>query len=173
MRILREFNEVMSDEKIPKADEDFTTNTIGDTYFAKDVLLLDGVDASNIGRVTKCLRDAKGRPIGVANENPLLGMRDYAIEFRDGRVESLSANLIAKNFTHNLTKRASDTCCWPILLTTGAPSDERSIWRMRLLSDGTALSGGDRQLKVGSCCASGRTAVLTGLHLRMLGSRTL
>jgi hypothetical protein len=159
MRILREFNEVMSDEKIPKADEDFTTNTIGDTYFAKDVLLLDGVDASNIGRVTKCLRDAKGRPIGVANENPLLGMRDYAIEFRD--------------FTHNLTKRASDTCCWPILLTTGAPSDERSIWRMRLLSDGTALSGGDRQLKVGSCCASGRTAVLTGLHLRMLGSRTL
>ena len=40
------------------------------------------------GNVTKQLLDAEGRPIGKANENPLLDMRQYEVEFRDGRSES-------------------------------------------------------------------------------------
>jgi Reverse transcriptase (RNA-dependent DNA polymerase) len=98
----REFSEVISDEKIPEADEDFTPDTIGDTYMEKEVIIPDEADAANIGRVTKRLRDAEGRPIGVANENPLLDTREYAVEFRDGRVESLSANMIAKNLYSQL-----------------------------------------------------------------------
>ncbi len=67
----REFNEVISDELIPEVDEDFTPDTIGDAYLEKEVLIPDGADTVDVGRVTKRLRDAEGRPIGVANENPL------------------------------------------------------------------------------------------------------
>ncbi|KAI2495882.1 Reverse transcriptase (RNA-dependent DNA polymerase) [Fragilaria crotonensis] len=49
------------------------------------------------GKVTKRLRDAEGRPIGMANINPLLDTREYSVEFRDGRTESLSGNLVAQN----------------------------------------------------------------------------
>ena len=101
----KEFSEVISDEKIPEADEDFRPDTIGDTYMEKEVIIPDGADAANIGRVTKRLRDAEGRPIGAANENSLLDTREYAVGVRDGRVESLSANLvIAKNLYSQLDK---------------------------------------------------------------------
>jgi hypothetical protein len=33
------------------------------------------------GKVTKRLRDAEGRPIGTAHENPLLDTREDAVEF--------------------------------------------------------------------------------------------
>jgi hypothetical protein len=54
-------------------------------------------DPMQFGKVTKRMRDAEGRPIGTANENPLLDTREYAVEFRDGHSEALSANLIAQN----------------------------------------------------------------------------
>ncbi len=54
------------------------------------------------GKVTKRLRDADGRPIGTANDNPLLDTREYAVEFRDGHMESVSANLIAQNLYSQL-----------------------------------------------------------------------
>ena len=48
-------------------------------------------------KVTKHLRDAEGRPIGTASDNPLLDTREYEVEFLDGHVESMSANLIAQH----------------------------------------------------------------------------
>ena len=56
-------------------------------------------DVSDIhfGKVTKRLRDAEGRPIGMACDNPLLDTREYTVEFLDGHSEALSANLIAQN----------------------------------------------------------------------------
>ena len=95
-----QFNAVVSDPKIPDADETFTPDTYGDEYINKEVALRRGADdASDVqfGKVTKRLRDAEGRPIGMANKNPLLDTRQYDVEFRDGRSESLSANLIAQN----------------------------------------------------------------------------
>jgi hypothetical protein len=98
----KEFGDVVSDLKISEADEDFTPDTFNDTYLNKEVALADGADEAKLGRVTKRLRDAEGRPIGTANENPLLDTREYAVEFRDGHIESLSANLIAKNLYSQL-----------------------------------------------------------------------
>jgi hypothetical protein len=93
-------NAVVSDSQIPEADEMFTPDTFGDVYLNKEVKLTAGAnDASDVqfGKVTKRIRDAEGRPIGMANKNPLLDTREYEVEFRDGRTESISANLIAQN----------------------------------------------------------------------------
>ena len=79
----------------------FTPDTFGDTYLNKEVALMSGaVDSSDIqyGKVTKRLRDADGRPIGTASENPLMDTREYAVEFIDGHSEALRANIIAQNF---------------------------------------------------------------------------
>ena len=93
----RTFGEVISDAKISEADEDFTPDTFDDPYLNKEIALASGANEVQFGRVTKRLRDAEGRPIGTANENPLLDTRGYAVEFRDGHSESVSANLIAQN----------------------------------------------------------------------------
>ena len=50
-----------------------------------------------MARVTKRLKDANGIPIGTADDNPLLDMRMYEVEYLDGEHASLSANHIAEN----------------------------------------------------------------------------
>ena len=52
---------------------------------------------TQFAKVTKRLQDAEGRPIGTANDNPLLDTREYEVEFLDGHVESMSANLSAQH----------------------------------------------------------------------------
>ncbi len=89
----------MSGPKIPDTDDSIIPDTFGDEYLNEEVALIGG--ASNkcdvqYSEVTKRLRDAEGRSIGMANKNPLLNTREYAVEFRDGRTESLSSNLIAR-----------------------------------------------------------------------------
>ena len=95
-----EFGKAISDKTIPEEDETFTPDVFGDTYLNKEIALLRGAgDSSDIhyGKVTKRLRDAEGRPIGTASENPLMDTREYTVEFTDGHTEALSANLIAQN----------------------------------------------------------------------------
>ena len=78
-------------------------------------------------KVTKRLRDAEGRPIGTAADNPLLDTsRAYTVEFPDGREESLTANLIAQNVYSQLDKEGTRICYWMTLFTT-------SEMRMRLI----------------------------------------
>ncbi len=47
------------------------------------------------GCVTKRMRDKEGLPIGRASDNPLLDSRKYEVEYADGNVEELTANIIA------------------------------------------------------------------------------
>ena len=51
------------------------------------------------------MRDADGRPIGKAHENPLLDTREYEVEFFDGHSEALSSNLIAKNLFSQIDEK--------------------------------------------------------------------
>jgi hypothetical protein len=95
-----EFEKAISDETIPEEDETFTPDTFGDTYLNKEIAIMRGAgDSSDIqyGKVTKRLRDAEGRPIGTASENPIMDTRAYTVEFTDGHSEALTANLIAQN----------------------------------------------------------------------------
>ena len=71
--------------------------TIGNRYLNKEIAVADDEGRVQYGKVTKRLRDAEGRPIGMAADNPLLDTRAYAVKFPDGREESLTANLIAQS----------------------------------------------------------------------------
>ena len=42
-------------------------------------------------------RNSDGKEIGKANANPILDTRMYEVEFVDGRVSEITANLIAQN----------------------------------------------------------------------------
>jgi len=55
-------------------------------------------------KVMKHLRDAEVRPMGTANDNPLLDTREYEVEFLDGHVESMSANLMAQHLFSQVDK---------------------------------------------------------------------
>jgi hypothetical protein len=96
---IEEFQRVVSDDSIPDADETFTPDVFNDTYLNMEIALPRGSDEQDVqfAKVTKRLRDKDGKPIGTANDNPLLDTREYAVEFLDGHTESFSANIIAQH----------------------------------------------------------------------------
>ena len=58
-------------------------------------LTLDGSrDRLEFARLKKRLKDANRRPISVANDNPILDSRMYEVEYRDGYVAAMAANVI-------------------------------------------------------------------------------
>ena len=57
----------------------------------------DGQEDRKFACVKKKLRDSEGKPIGTANDNPILDTRMFDVEFEDGYTDSLAANLIAEN----------------------------------------------------------------------------
>jgi hypothetical protein len=67
-----------------------------DRYVGAEVLLQTG-DGNGMGRVKGRQRNSDGQVIGVANRNPVLDTRVYAIEFPDGKVGEYAANVIAEN----------------------------------------------------------------------------
>ncbi len=95
-----EFKSAVLDEKISEADADFTPDVFDDTYLNTEKAIARGAGESEdvqYGRVTKRLRDAEGRPIGTANDNPLLDTREYSVQFLDGNTEAIAAKLIAQH----------------------------------------------------------------------------
>jgi len=49
------------------------------------------------GRVTKRKRDLDENVVDHANANPILDTREYLVEFDDGEVSELTANVIAQS----------------------------------------------------------------------------
>ena len=45
-----------------------------------ELTLYQGGDRPEFARVNKILKDANGRPIGVANDNPMLDSQMYEVE---------------------------------------------------------------------------------------------
>ena len=54
-------------------------------------------DGPEFVRVPKRLNNAEGRPIGVANYNPVLDTRMNEIDYADGYNAILADNIVAKN----------------------------------------------------------------------------
>ena len=67
-----------------------------DNYVGVDLMFPKGGTMTR-GRVTARKRDADGNPKGRANDNPILDTREYTVEFDDGDVSELTANLIAES----------------------------------------------------------------------------
>ena len=91
-----EFQRVISDDSIKDADEILENNE--GQYINMEVGLPRGEDGE-IERATvkKRVVDVEGKPVGKPHSNPLLDSSLYEIEYLDGTVEVMSANLIAEN----------------------------------------------------------------------------
>ncbi len=67
-----------------------------DNYVGVDLLFPNGGTMTR-GRVTARKRDSDGNPKGSSNDNPILDTCEYTVEFDDGDVSKLTANLIAES----------------------------------------------------------------------------
>ena len=89
------------------ADNDLPTPSLGidskllmpeaDDNYVNTSLMLPRGSALARGTVIVQKRYAQGDPIGNANTNPILDSRMYCVEFEDGDMCELTANVIAKS----------------------------------------------------------------------------
>ena len=98
-----EFTRVINDAALAHADDNDRKETLHakvgtDNYIGMELALPRHDDGGMLhAHVTKRMKDEEGRPIGRAADNPLLDSRLYEVEFVDGHVEALTANVIAEN----------------------------------------------------------------------------
>ena len=72
------------------------TPEVADNYLSMEILFPRG-DAMARGRVISRKRDADGNPTGRQHDNPILDTRVYNVQFDDGEISELAANVIAEN----------------------------------------------------------------------------
>ena len=80
----------------PPAEDLEPTPELGDIYLNVDILFPRG-DKVEKGCVINRKQNSDGDPIGRANANPILDTRRYDVEFEDGQVTELTANVIAES----------------------------------------------------------------------------
>lgn len=76
-------------------DKEVPTPEQGDNYVGVSIMLPRG-ESSARGKVIARKRDAKGNPVGRADTNPVKDSRTYEVQFPDGEVAELTANVIAE-----------------------------------------------------------------------------
>ena len=74
-----EFKKVFNNPDVQEADDGFIDDSYNQ-YVNMELTLYQGVDRPEFAIVKKKLKDANGRPIGVANDNPILDSRIYEVE---------------------------------------------------------------------------------------------
>lgn len=89
-----------TDNEAPIADTPDSQNYVG-----MQLALKCGEDGQ-IQRATVKRRavDSEGNAIGIGNASPLLDSRRYEVEYEDGTMETLSANLLAENILEQVNK---------------------------------------------------------------------
>ena len=95
----QEFKGVISSKDIPEAD-DLNDNEYGeyDPYLNMTLSVKHGLEGRVQDAVVKRRATGDdGKPIGIANSNPMLDTRQYEVEYSDGHEEILTANTIAIN----------------------------------------------------------------------------
>jgi hypothetical protein len=97
-----EFFKVYADAGIKDADvtaepEETSPGIMDEEYLRMELALPRDGDGPALARVKKRLKDANGKPIGVANKNPILDTRIFQVEFLDGHTASMTANAIAEH----------------------------------------------------------------------------
>ena len=93
---IEEFNRVISDASVPDAEE-YTPDTF-DGYLSMQIGLPRGPDDElHYAKVKRRAVDEDGKPVGKSSNNPLTDTRQYEVEFEDGSIEILCANIIAEN----------------------------------------------------------------------------
>jgi len=93
-----EFVRVIDDSTLKHVDDISRIVVEADLYIGMEFALVRGGDGEAVhAKVKKRVYDEDGNPVGRANTNPLLDSRKYEVEYVDGSIEELTANLIAEN----------------------------------------------------------------------------
>ena len=92
-----DMNKVIADETIPEQDS-INNSDVLDGYVNMEIAMPRGEEGQlQHAIVKKRAVDRDGKPIGIANKNPLLDSRVYEVEYNDGSMEAITANIIAEN----------------------------------------------------------------------------
>jgi hypothetical protein len=98
---MREYRGLIKENKPPNEGEqtpDEPTPDSFDGYLNMEVGMPRGEDGEIEHAIVKRRAiDQLGEPIGVSNANPMLDTRQYDVEYLDGTIETVTANLIAEN----------------------------------------------------------------------------
>jgi hypothetical protein len=96
-----DFIRVIDDAQLKHADEMHANTEVevkSDPYVGMEMAMSRGAEGELMhATVRKRVRDEDGTPVGRAHTNPLMDSRKYEVEYLDGHVEELTANLIAEN----------------------------------------------------------------------------
>ena len=95
-----EFTRVIDDAQLKHADDKYSRDVevTSDPYVGMEMAMSRGAEGEVVhATVRKRVRNDNGMPVGVAHNNPLLDSRKYEVQYVDGYVEELTANLIAEN----------------------------------------------------------------------------
>ena len=82
--------------KSPPEELDPTPDAAPDHYLNASVVLPRG-DKFSRGKVIGCKRDNEDNLIGRANEKKILDTRRYEVDYGDGEIAKLTANVIAES----------------------------------------------------------------------------
>ena len=97
---INEFNRVIQDHDLKEADDLATDDPefgTRDPYIDMELSLRPSEEeAAHYARVKRRSLDDEGKPLGKPSNNPLTDHRMYDVEFLDGRIQTMSANVIAE-----------------------------------------------------------------------------
>ena len=68
-----------------------------DSYLGVEVWLPGRSEENQMGKVLKRVKGNDGAAVGTSNSNPMLDTSEYEVQFPDGHVEELTANVIAES----------------------------------------------------------------------------
>ena len=88
-RLKEGIKKVFKNPDVKEAGNGFTSNSY--RYVNMELTLDWGGDRPKFARVKKRLKDANERPIGIANDNPILDSHMYEVEYNDVHTASLEA----------------------------------------------------------------------------------
>ena len=156
-----EFNEVVSNNELKEADDDFTPD-VYDTYLNMELAIPQGDSLEpRLARVMKRLKDANGLPIGLANENPILDTRMHEVKYLDGERTLLAANNIAENLFAQIDDEGNRQVLIDEII--GHRSNEHAVKQQdAFITTRTGTKRRRKLQKVGNYSYDGRTAGLTG-----------
>ena len=94
-----EFTRVIDDATLKHADDEADAiDILPDNYVGMEMAITRGGEGAMVhANVRRRVCDKEGRPIGNPHSNPLLDSRLYEVEYADGHIEELTANVIAEN----------------------------------------------------------------------------
>ena len=117
-------------------------------------------------RAKKRLKNTNGVPIGVANDNPILNSRMYEVEYCDGYVAVMSANVIVENILAQIGQEGNRFVLIKSII------DTRTDRTQKLQQDALVITKSDTkrrkiQLKDGKSTYNGRMVVVHRKNLNI------